>query len=73
MKSFWLSYAFCHAATFFIVLVTEDIIQAAGIAFFLSIAVYVFFECWYFEDETNEKTQVIQREEDEYITLFSWK
>lgn len=72
MKAFWLSYMFCHAATFFIVLVTEDIIQAAGIAFFLSIAVYVFFECFYFEDETKVESQVIEHE-DEYITLFTWK
>lgn len=72
MKAFWLSYAFWFSTTFMMAFVNGDFIKSAGISFMMSVAVYVFFEFWFFESDSKEELP-IKESEDEYITLFTWK
>lgn len=70
IKSFWLAYAFCFASTSVLTFITQDFIISAAWSFLLSLAVFLFFNVWYFEeDETEEAVD----DGEEYITLFTIK
>ncbi|WP_105976073.1 hypothetical protein [Staphylococcus simulans] len=67
MKSFWIAYAFCFASTSVLTLITQDFIISWSLL--LSLAVYLFFDVWYFEEDETEEAV----DDDEYITLFTIK
>lgn len=69
MKSFWIAYAFCFASTSVLTLITQDFIISAAWSLLLSLAVYLFFDVWYFEDKREEEVD----DGEEYITLFTIK
>ena len=67
MKSFWIAYAFWFVTSFILSAITSDAIISMAWGFIASLAVYVFFDVWYFEeDETEEAVD----DGEEYITLF---
>lgn len=70
MKSFWLAYAFCFASTSVLTFITQDFIISAAWSLLLSLAVFLFFDVWYFEKDKREK-EVDDGEA--YITLFTIK
>lgn len=70
MKSFWIAYAFCFASTFTLTFITQDLIISAAWSLLLSLAVYLFFDVWYFEeDETEEAVD----DGEKYITILTIK
>ncbi|WP_057510390.1 hypothetical protein [Staphylococcus simulans] len=69
MKSFWLSYLFCFASTAVLTLITQDFIISAAWSLLLSLGVYLFFDVWFFEEQSEEK----EDDGEEYITLFTIK
>lgn len=69
MKSFWIAYAFCFASTAVLTFITQDFIISAAWSLLLSLAVYLFFDVWYFEDKRGE----VVDDGEEYITLFTIK
>ncbi|PTJ02709.1 hypothetical protein [Staphylococcus simulans] len=69
MKSFWIAYAFCFSSTSVLTLITQDFIISAAWSLLLSLAVYLFFDVWFFEEQSEEK----EDDGEEYITLFTIK
>ncbi|MGD6772391.1 hypothetical protein [Staphylococcus simulans] len=69
MKSFWIAYAFCFASTSVLTLITQDFIISAAWSLLLSLAVYLFFDVCFFEEQSEEK----EDKGEEYITLFTIK
>lgn len=67
-KSFWLAYAFCFASTSALTFITQDFIISAAWSLLLSLAVYLFFDVWYFEEDVEEL-----EEDEEYITILTIK
>lgn len=69
MKSFWIAYAFCFASTFTLTFITQDFIISAAWSLLLSLAVFLFFDvCYFEEDETEEAVD----DGEEYITIFKY-
>ena len=70
MKSFWITYAFCFVSTVILTLITQDLIISSAWSLLLSLAVYLFFDIWYFEeDETEEAVDNGEK----YITILTIK
>lgn len=70
MKSFWITYAFCFVSTVILMLITQDLIISSAWSLLLSLAVYLFFDIWYFEEDEAEEAV---DDGEEYITLFTIK
>lgn len=68
-KSFWIAYAFCFASTSVLTFITQDFIISAAWSLLLSLAVFLFFDVCFFEEQSEEK----EDNDDEYITLFTIK
>lgn len=69
MKSFWITYAFCFVSTVILTLITQDLIISSAWSLLLSLAVYLFFDIWYFEEDEEEN----EVDGEEYITILTIK
>ncbi|GEP80790.1 hypothetical protein [Staphylococcus carnosus] len=70
MKSFWITYAFCFVSTVLLTLITQDLIISSAWSLLLSLAVYLFFDVWYFEED-EEKNEADG--EEKYIAILTIK
>lgn len=67
-KSFWIAYVFCFVSIPILTFITQDFILSSAISLLLSLAVYLFFDVWYFEEDVEEL-----EEDEEYITILTIK
>ncbi|UXV35943.1 hypothetical protein MUA90_05600 [Staphylococcus sp. IVB6181] len=70
MKSFWIAYAFWFVTSFILSAITSDAIISMAWGFIASLAVFLFFDVWYFEEDEAEEAV---DDDEEYITLFTIK
>lgn len=66
-KSFLLAYLFNFISIAIMTFFTEDFILSSAISLLLSLAVFLFFSKYFFDDEPKEDV----KEDEEYITLFT--
>lgn len=53
MKSFWIAYAFWFVTSFILSAITSDAIISMAWGFIASLAVYVFFELYVFDNDVQ--------------------